>query len=138
MSKRSSGVFFYLKTQFIIYFHIRKKSYNLKKLISLKKTSKLVKKINRKISLSILISLFFFFFKLKAQKYFNVIPLSTWNIFISNLIIFYNKIQSNIKIFFDQNNHVKSRLKHVINTKSQINILFKEKIEKKKNDERRK
>jgi len=29
-------------------------------------------------------------------------------------------------------------LKHVINTKSQINILFKEKIEKKKNDERRK
>jgi len=32
----------------------------------------------------------------------------------------------------------KTRLKHVINTKSQINIIFKDKIEKKKNNERRK
>jgi len=48
------------------------------------------------------------------------------------LIIFYNEIQLNMKIFFNQNNHVKSRLKHVINIKSQINIIFKDKIEKKK------
>jgi len=71
-----------------------------------------------------------FFNKLKAQKHFNVIP--PWNILILNLIIFYNEIQPNMKICFYQHNHVKNRLKHVINTKSQINILFKEKIKKKK------
>ena len=64
--RKDHAVYFFFKikkTQFIIYIHIRKNSYNLKQLISpLKKTSKIVKKINKQVNLVIL------------QKDFNYLP----------------------------------------------------------------